>query len=109
MIRVVVIECLLSFLLGAIIFRLTYGFLSQRRWTWLVTLITAAIFGVLVSGRIDPHLRHDFATHLPEIQSIPPWLIQTLRASVYLWGAWLSATIIKKREKIGYTDQPPDP
>lgn len=107
MIRLLIIECLFSALLGAIAFRLAYAFLGQRRHAWVVTLVTAVILGAAVSGYIDPHLLHDFAVRHPEALTIPPWFLQALRAGTYILGAAIAAAVIKKREALGFDHQPP--
>jgi len=107
MLRILLIECLFSALLGAIAFRLAYAVLGQRRRAWVVTLVTAVILGAAVSGYIDPHLLHDFAVHHPEALTIPPWLLQALRAGTYILGATIAAAIVKKREALGLDQQPP--
>lgn len=106
MIRLLIIECLFSALLGAIAFHLAYAVLGQRC-AWVVTLVTAVSLGAAVSGYIAPHLLHDFAVRHPEALTIPPWLLQALRASTYVLGAAIAAAIIKKREALGFDHQPP--
>lgn len=61
MILIVIAECLLSGLLGAILYRLAYAILGRRSKAWLVALLTAVAKG---SGRIRgarPVLLREFA------------------------------------------------
>ncbi len=107
MIRLLIIECVLSALLGAIVYRLAYAFLGQRRKAWVVALITAAALGAGVSGVIDPYLLREFTDVTGKSYVLPEWLIQTLRAFTYLLGAALAHRVVKKREALGFDHQPP--
>ena len=107
MIRLLIIECLLSALLGAIVYRLAYVFLGQRRKAWIVSLITAIALGAGVSGVIDPRLLQEFTDVTGRVWVLPHYLIQALRALAYVLGAALADRVVKRREALGFDQQLP--
>lgn len=107
MIRIVIAECLLSGLLGAILYRLAYAILGRRSKAWIVALLTAIALGAGVSGVLDPYLLREFAAKSSSCH-LTCWLVQTLRAVAYLFGAFVADRVVKKRESLGFDHQPPD-
>ena len=106
MIRIVIAECLLSGLLGAIVYRLAYAVLGRRAKAWIVALLTAIALGAGVSGVLDPYLLREFAAKSSSCH-LACWLVQTLRTAVYLFGAFVADRVVKKRESLGLTTSLP--
>jgi hypothetical protein len=60
MLRVLIIECLLFALFGAIAFRLLYAFIARTWAVWGISLLLIALISALTSGVVDPHLVQEF-------------------------------------------------
>jgi len=60
MLRVLIIECLLFALFGAVAFRLLYAFIARTWVVWVISLLLIALISALTSGVVDPHLVLEF-------------------------------------------------
>ncbi|MCE5359593.1 hypothetical protein [Candidatus Igneacidithiobacillus taiwanensis] len=99
MLRIWIIEAVISLLLGAVVYRLSYSVLRHYCGAWVVVLLTAVLLGAGISGALDPALLHDLrANEAPP----PTWLLPLTRALAYLFGAWIVERILHKRERLGF-------
>ncbi|WP_293650482.1 hypothetical protein, partial [Thiolapillus sp.] len=101
------IEFLLMFVIGAVVFRLTWAFTQKKLPCWSSVLILVAIILLLVPGHIDETLIVEFGGKTPPKHLLSPLAVNLLRCVGVLLGAWLATTVIGKRKKIGLEDKPP--
>ncbi|BAO44891.1 hypothetical protein [Thiolapillus brandeum] len=107
MIRIISIEFLLMFVVGAVTFRLVWAFTGKTLPCWISVLLLAALILLFVPGHIDESLIVEFGGKLPEKYPLTPLALNLLRCAGLLLGALLAAIVIRKRKKIGLEDQPP--
>ena len=107
LIRILSIEFLLMFVIGAVVFRLTWAFTQKKLPCWSSVLILVAIILLLVPGHIDETLIVEFGGKTPPKHLLSPLAVNLLRCVGVLLGAWLATTVIGKRKKIGLEDKPP--
>ncbi|MGC9129177.1 MAG: hypothetical protein ACP5D5_09835 [Acidithiobacillus sp.] len=100
MVRIWISEAVISLLLGAVVYRLSYTVLRHYCGAWVVVLLSAVLLGAGISGTIDPALLHDL--HVSETSLPPTWLLPLTRALAYLFGAWIVERILRKRESLGF-------
>ena len=107
MIRILSIEFLLMFVIGAISFRLVWAFTGKMLPCWIAVILLAVLILLFVPGHIDESLIVEFGGKLPEKYPLSPFALNLLRSAGLLLGAGLAAIVLAKRKAIGLEDTPP--
>lgn len=107
MLKILVIECLLSCVLGAIAFRLAWAFSSSKAVAWGVALLLAAAVLLLLPGEMDEWLIRDYGGNPFHALDVSPFAVNLLRALSLLAGAWLASLAVRRRVKLGLNENPP--
>ena len=107
MLRILIIEILLTGIIGAVLFRLAWALTKKKTVAWTSILIVAAAIMLFVPGHIDEMLIIEYGGKLPVEHDLAPVSVNLLRCLGLLAGAALAALAIAKRKKIGLEDQPP--
>ena len=107
MLRVLIIEFLLTGVIGAVFFRLAWAAKKNHWVSWVVVLVPAIFFSFLIQAGLDADLIHELigassAIHLPS-----PALVDLNRFLGWVIGAGLAAFIVAKRKKKGLEDDNP--
>ncbi|WP_308389126.1 hypothetical protein [Acidithiobacillus sp. AMEEHan] len=103
MLRIWIAEIFISLLLGAVVYRLAFAFLQKYCCAWVVSLASALLLGVGISGVLD----FSVSRHALQAEAFlpPEWLVQLSRVIAYLLGAAVVHVILKKRESLGFGPQ----
>ena len=107
MIRILSIEFLLMFVLGAILFRIAWAFADRRLVCWGLVAAAALLVLLFLPGHIDEALVAEFGGKLPAKRLLNPLEINLIRALGLLLGALLADRIIARRRRLGLEDKPP--
>lgn len=103
MFRILIMECMLSGVFGAIAFRLAWAFSKNRKISWGVVGMFAIIILIFVSEKIDVRA---YGEKPSDALSQIPFAINLLRDLCLVGGAWLASHVIKRREKLGLEKHP---
>lgn len=106
MLKILIIEILLSAVLGAILFRLVCALTRSQTSSWVSILITSAIIIFLVPGHVDEQLIIEYGGKLPAPYELSPFVVNLLRCLGLIAGAWLASLAIAARKKRGLEDKP---
>lgn len=101
MIRIMIIECILSGTFGAISFRLAWAFSKNRKVSWGVAIILGVAVLIFVPGGIDAGLISEYGGKPSSTMILPPIAISIFRSLCLLVGAWLASLVVRYREKMG--------
>ncbi|HVC30782.1 MAG TPA: hypothetical protein VND24_06315 [Steroidobacteraceae bacterium] len=104
MIRILIIEFMLSGVIGAVVFRLAWAFTKQTKPAW-GAIIVVAIVVVLVPGSVDGWMLHEAGPSLAR-EPHASLVLALLRGVALIAGAWLTSAIVAKRKRMGLEDEP---
>lgn len=100
MFKILLIEGILSLLIGAVVFRLAWAFGKSKRASWGVTILLAVIVLVFSPGHIDSGLIGEYGGGRA-LPLLTPFCLRSLRTLCLLAGAWLASRVVAKRQKMG--------
>lgn len=101
MVRVILIQCTLAALLGAIAFRLAWAFGHSRRLAWAVAIILAAVVLLVLPGTIDDWIIREYGGRPSRALALGPFVVNSLGALCLLLGAWLASLVVRRRIRLG--------
>ncbi len=107
MLRVLIIEFLLTGVIGAVFFRLAWAATKNHWVSWVVVLVPAIFFSFLIQADLDADLIHELMGASSEIHLPSPVLVDLNRFLGWVIGAGLAAVIVAKRKKKGLEDDNP--
>lgn len=99
MLRVLIIECLLFALLGAVAFRLLYAFIARTWAVWGISLLLIALISALTSGVVDPRLVQEFGGD--SLTGFSPGMLLAARAVAWIVGCVLAWLALRRRAALG--------
>ncbi|MDA8028615.1 MAG: hypothetical protein M0Z25_06515 [Nitrospiraceae bacterium] len=105
MIRVLLVECLLGAIAGAIAFRLTFAASRSPRLCWGIALVLVSVAFFLLPSSPDPWMVRELGGVLPG-SPLSPLLVRSLHGLCVLTGAWLSWLVIRARIRTGLEENP---
>ena len=100
MFKILIIEGILSLLIGAVVFRLAWAFGKSNGVSWGLTAFLAVIVLIFSPGQIDSGLIGEYGGGRA-LSFLSPFLLRALRALCVLVGAWLASRVVAKRRKMG--------
>ena len=106
MIRISIIEFLLSGLIGAVFFRLAWAFTKSTRASWGPVLVIVAVVAILVPASVDGWLVREHGAGFAATLALGPLAVDLLRCAGLLAGASLASIAVAKRKKMGLEDAP---
>jgi len=106
MLKILIIEVLLSVVLGAILFRLLWALTRSKLASWLGILIASVIIMVFVPGHVDESLIAEYGGKLPVSRNFSPFMVNLMHCLGLVSGAWLASLAVAARKKIGLEDEP---
>lgn len=107
MLRILIIEILLTGIIGAVLFRLAWALTKKKTVSWASVLVLAAVIMLFVPGHIDETLIVEYGGRLPAEHDFAPVIVNLLRSLGLLAGAWLASLAIARRKQMGLEDKPP--
>ncbi|GEM_PF-1240033 len=107
MLKILIIEILLSAVLGAILYRLVWALTRSKVASWAGVLIASAIIMIFVPGHIDETLIVEYGGKLPVTHDLSPLTVNLLRCLGLVAGAGLASLAVAVRKKMGLEDKPP--
>jgi hypothetical protein len=105
MIRVLVIECLLSALTGAIAFRLAWAFSKNWKIAWGLTILLALLAVFQFPGILDHWLVREFQKGVPPSLPMGPFTINALHSLCLLAGAGIASLVVSWRVRLGLDEE----
>ena len=105
MARVLLVECLLGAIAGAIAFRLSFAASRNTRVCWSVVLVLVAAAFFLLPSAPDPWMVREFGGPLPG-PPLSPLLVRSLHGLCVLTGAWVSWLVVRVRIRTGLEENP---
>ncbi|MGC8506721.1 MAG: hypothetical protein ACP5NM_00450 [Thiomonas sp.] len=99
MLRVLIIECLLFGLFGAVLFRVLFAFIGRTWVVWAISLFVIVAISVLTTGLIDPRVAQDFGG--VALAGLTPGMFQFARAVAWVLGCVLAWTVLRRRAAKG--------
>ncbi len=106
MLKILIIEILLSGVLGAILFRLLWALTRSKAGSWAGVLIASVIIIIFVPGHVDESLIAEYGGRLPVSRELAPFMVNLLHCLGLAFGAWLASLAVAARKKIGLEDEP---
>ena len=106
MLKILIIEVILSCVLGAVVFRLSWALTKSQLASWTVVFIISAIILFFFSGTINEDFIAEYAGEPSIADNLSPLIVNLLRCTGLLIGAWLASLAITSRKKIGLEDEP---
>jgi len=106
MLKILIIEVLLSGVLGAILFRLIWALTRSKVGSWTGILIAAIVIMIFVPGHVDESLITEYGGKLPVSRELSPFMVNLLHCLGLVAGAWLASLAVAARKKIGLEDEP---
>jgi len=100
MLKILIIEILLSGVLGAILFRLIWALTRSKTGSWAGVLIAAVIIIVFVPGHVDESLVVEYGGKLPISRELSPFMVNLLHCLGLVVGAWLASMAVAARKKL---------
>lgn len=107
MVRILVIQCMLAGLLGAIAYRLAWAFGQSRKLAWAVAIILAAVVLFVLPGTIDDWIIREYGGRPSHALALSPFVVNSLGALCLLIGAWLASLMVRWRIRLGLEEDPP--
>jgi hypothetical protein len=107
MVRILVIQCILAGLLGAIAYRLAWAFGHSRKLAWTVAIILATVVLFVLPGTIDDWIIREYGGRPSQALDLGPFVVNLLGALCLLLGAWLASLVVRRRIRLGLEEEPP--
>lgn len=105
MVRILLVECLLGALAGAIAFRLSFAASRSPRIGWVVALVLAAAAFFLLPSSPDPWMVREFGGLLPG-PPLSPFPVRSLHGLCVLTGSGFSWFVVRSRIRAGIEENP---
>ena len=99
MLRVLIIECLLFGLLGAVLFRVLFALIGRTWVVWLINLLLIVLISSLTSPVIDPRTAQDFGGM--DLPGFSPNMLLIARAAAWVLGSILAWMVLRQRAAKG--------
>ena len=104
MIRALIIEFLLSGVIGAIVFRLSWAASKRNLMSWGVVLVVVAMTVIFIPGSIDGWHVQKYGAGFLTMPVPHPLVVQLLRSLGLIGGAWLASIVVARRKKRGFEE-----
>lgn len=106
MIRILIIELIMSGVIGAVFYRLAWAFTSKHKVSWSIILIIMTALLFFVPGSIDEFFMQEYGgiSSTENFQSI---LVKMIRSIGLIVGAGLATIVVVWRNKKGLGQEPP--
>ena len=108
MVRILVVQCMLAGLVGAITFRLAWAFGHSRKLAWTVAIILAAVLLLVLPGTIDEWMIREYGGRPSHALAQSPFAVNLLGALSLLLGAWLASLVVRRRIRLGLEEDARD-
>lgn len=106
MFKILIIEILLSVILGAILFRFVWALTRSKGAAWAGVLIATILVMIFVPGHVDENLIIEYGGKLPVSPNLSPFMVNILHCLGLVAGAWLASMAVTTRKKMGLEDDP---
>ena len=100
MFKILIIEILLSVVLGAILFRLVWALTRSQVAAWAGVLIACITVMVFVPGHVDENLIIEYGGKFPVSRNLSPFMVNILHCLGLVVGAWLASMAVTTRKKL---------
>ncbi len=97
--RVLIIECLLFGLCGAVLFRLLFALIGRTWVVWGINLLVIAVISALTTGVIDPKTVQDFGGMA--LAGFSPGMLLFVRAVAWMLGSIVAWSVLRRRAAKG--------
>jgi len=99
MLRVLIIECLLFGLFGAVLFRVLFALIGRTWVVWAISLVLIGGVSALTTGFIDPRTVQDFGG--VALAGFSPGLLLFARALAWVLGCMVAWIVLRRRAAKG--------